>query len=205
MNNNLTEIVFILDRSGSMQSLVDDTIGGFNSFVENQKKLPGEAHLTTVLFDEMYEILHNGVNLKSINPLTRTEYYARGMTALLDAIGKTINTVGERLSDMNEKNRPHKVIFVITTDGAENASKEFNQQQIKSMIEHQTNRYNWEFVFLGANMDAVSVGDSYGITRSATYSATSEGTKSVYGVACAFVSNSRRDADADENWAEGLE
>jgi len=125
MKNNLTEIVFILDRSGSMCSLVNDTIGGFNSFIEDQKQEDGEALLTTILFDDQYEILHNGVNIKTVKPMTTKEYSARGMTALLDAIGKTINTVGDRFNKLDEDNKPSKVIFVITTDGQENQSKEF--------------------------------------------------------------------------------
>lgn len=121
INTNLTEIVFILDRSGSMMSLTNDTIGGFNSFVEKQKNEPGEALLTTILFDDQYEILHNGMNLRDVQPMTKDQYWARGMTAMYDAIGKTINEVGRRLSDTTEEQRPGKVIFVITTDGLENA------------------------------------------------------------------------------------
>ena len=136
MKNNLTEIVFILDRSGSMSRLVEDTIGGFNSFIETQKKEVGEAVLTTILFDDQYEILHNGVDIKNVKPMTTKEYSARGMTALLDAIGKTINNVGDRLNKTDDKDKPSKVIFVITTDGQENSSKEFTQKQIKEMIEH---------------------------------------------------------------------
>jgi len=136
MKENLTEMVFILDRSGSMSNLTKDTIGGFNTMIENQKKEDGDAVLTTVLFDDMYELLHDGVNIQDVKELTNKEYYARGMTALLDAIGKTINTVGERLSKTKEENRPSKIIFVITTDGQENSSKEFTQKQIKEMIEH---------------------------------------------------------------------
>jgi len=136
MKENLTEMVFILDRSGSMSNLTKDTIGGFNTMIENQKKEDGDAVLTTVLFDDMYELLHDGVNIQDVKELTNKEYYARGMTALLDAIGKTINTVGERLSKTKEEDRPSKIIFVITTDGQENSSKEFTQKQIKEMIEH---------------------------------------------------------------------
>ena len=164
MKENLTEIVFILDRSGSMSSLTTDTIGGFNSFIDTQKQEDGEAILTTILFDDQYEILHNGVDIKTVKPLTSKEYSARGMTALLDAIGKTINTVGERLNKTNEDDKPSKVIFVITTDGQENSSKEFTQSKVKEMIEHQTNNYSWQFMFLGANIDAVSTAQSFGIS-----------------------------------------
>lgn len=200
MNNNLTEVVFILDRSGSMDHLSDDTIGGFNSFIEKQKQEPGDALLTTVLFDDEYKILHNGVNLKNVKPITKNEYYARGMTALLDAIGKTINTVGERLSKTKEEDRPAHVLFVITTDGYENASKEFTQTKIKEMIEHQTNKYSWKFLFLGANIDAVSVGDNYGITLTSNYTASSSGTRSVYDAVTTAVYRYRVDGEIDESW-----
>ena len=177
MNNNLTEIVFILDRSGSMQTLTDDTIGGFNSFIEKQKKEPGDAILTTVLFDDQYEVLHDGVNLKDVKPLTREDYYARGMTAMMDAIGRTINTVDARIQKTPEQYRPGKVIFVITTDGYENASMEFNRARIKEMIQRQTAKYDWQFLFLGANMDAVSEAGTFGVcaAQSVTYAANSVG------------------------------
>ena len=182
MKKNLTEMVFILDRSGSMCNLTDDTIGGFNSMIENQKNEPGEAYITTVLFDDHYELLHNHVDINDIMPITNKEYYARGCTALLDAIGKTINSIGYRLSDTPEDERPDKVIFVITTDGMENASIEFTKQKIKEMIEHQQNKYSWMFMFLGANMDAVSEAASIGINShyAKTYTANSIGTQSVY-------------------------
>ena len=181
MKKNLTEMVFILDRSGSMYSLTTDTIGGFNSMIENQKNEPGEAYVTTVLFDDQYELLHNHVNIKDVKPIT-TEYYARGCTALLDAVGKTINSVGARLSETPEDERPEKVIFIITTDGMENASLEFTKAKIKEMIEHQQNKYSWVFMFLGANMDAVSEAGSLGINTdfARTYTANTIGTQSVY-------------------------
>jgi len=180
MKDNLTEIVFILDRSGSMQDLVKDTIGGFNSFIEKQQKESGEAILTTVLFDDQYELLHDRINLKDVKKLTDKEYYTRGTTALLDAIGKTINSIGLKLNNTEEKDRPSKVIFVITTDGQENSSKEFKKDKIKEMVETQTNKYNWQFLFLGANIDAVSVGNSYGINMVSNYTANSIGTQSLY-------------------------
>lgn len=182
MKKNLTEMVFILDRSGSMQSLTSDTIGGFNSMIENQKKEDGEAYVTTVLFDDAYEMLHDHVNIQDIQPITDKEYYARGMTALLDAVGKTINSVGKRLSETPEDERPEKVIFVITTDGFENASMEFEKDTIKNMIEHQQSKYSWTFIFLGANMDAVEEAKNLGIksSYSHTYTASGTGTQSVY-------------------------
>ena len=182
MKKNLTEMVFILDRSGSMCSLTSDTIGGFNSMIESQKNEEGEAYVTTVLFDDEYEVLHDHINIQDIKPITNTEYFARGMTALLDAVGKTINSVGSRLSNTPEDERPDKVIFVITTDGLENASKEFEKNTVKEMIEHQQNKYSWTFIFLGANMDAVGEAASLGINKSYshTYTASAQGTSSVY-------------------------
>ncbi len=156
MNQNFTEIVFILDRSGSMGGLENDTIGGFNGFVKKQAET-GQTSLTTVLFDDKYEILHNGVDAgKAV--LTSDEYFTRGSTALLDAVGKTINDVGKRLGETPEALRPGKVIFVITTDGLENASREFTYDEVQKMITHQSEKYNWEFVFMGANIDVAKEG-----------------------------------------------
>ena len=194
MNNNLTEVVFIIDRSGSMRNLVDDTIGGFNSMIEQQKAdTNGEVRVTTVLFDNFYEVLHDHVDIKEIQPLTRFNYYARGTTALLDAVGKTIDSVGERLAATPEEERPGKVMFVITTDGKENASCSYTQAQIKEMIEHQKTKYSWVFMFLGANIDAEEVGQSYGIDKSLskTYTASSRGVDSTYKVACDSMSYMR--------------
>lgn len=182
MKKNLTEMVFILDRSGSMQSLTSDTIGGFNSMIESQKNEEGEAYVTTVLFNSSYDILHDHVNIHDIKPITSKEYCAFGCTALLDALGNTINSIGNRLSNTPEDERPDKVIFVITTDGFENASQEFDKKTVKEMIEHQQDKYSWQFMFLGANMDAVGEAASYGIKASHahTYTANSVGTASVY-------------------------
>ena len=182
MKKNLTEIVFLLDSSGSMGELVDDTIGGFNSMIEQQKKEDGEAYVTTVLFDSYVFMLHNHININEIEPMTRRDYVAGGMTALLDAVGTTINSIGERLANTPEEERPEKVIFVITTDGHENASMEFTREKVKEMIEHQQNVYSWVFMFLGANMDAVAEAGNYGISAafSKTYTASGVGTQSVY-------------------------
>lgn len=182
MKKNLTELVFILDRSGSMQSLASDTIGGFNSMIETQKKESGEAYVTTVLFDHDYELLHDHINIEDINPITSSEYYARGSTGLLDAVGRTINAIGNRLSATPEDERPDKVIFVINTDGYENCSREFTKKQIKEMIEHQQSKYSWVFMFLGANIDAASEAGGLGIasSHSHNYAYTSEGISSAY-------------------------
>lgn len=202
MRENLTEIVFILDRSGSMGHLTNDTIGGFNSFIEQQKQEEGEAILTTVLFDDQYDVLHDGVDLNEIQQLTNKEYYARGMTALLDAIGKTINTVHSRLENTDEKYRPSKVIFVITTDGEENCSKEFTREQIKKLVEKQTKEHDWQFLFLGANIDAISTAQSFGISGqfAANYTASSVGTDSLYATLSKSVSNFRGMGEIQENW-----
>lgn len=180
MKKNLTEIIFLLDRSGSMSGLESDTIGGFNSFVKTQSKL-GDTLLTTVLFDDRYEILHNGVNAKGV-VLTEKEYYTRGSTALLDAVGKTILDVGLRLSKIEEAERPHKVIFVITTDGLENSSREFSYDKVNQMISHQREVYNWEFIFMGANIDVAKESSRLGINpaNAICYEASNTGTHRMY-------------------------
>ena len=182
MKENLTEVVFIMDRSGSMCNLVDDTIGGYNELLHKQKQLEGEVFVTTVLFDNDYELLHDRVNLKAVPNLTRKEYYVRGSTALLDAIGKTVTNIDVALANTTEENRPAKVLFVIITDGFENASQQYNYNTIKSMILHQTNKYSWEFIFLGANIDAVGVAAALGIKecKTANYHADSLGTSLSY-------------------------
>lgn len=206
MNTNLTEIVFILDRSGSMIGLEGDTICGFNAFIEKQKNEPGDALLTTILFDDQYEILHNGMNLKEVQPMTKDQYWARGTTAMYDAIGKTINDVGHRLSQTPEQYRPGKVIFVITTDGEENASREFNRSKVKEMIQHQTEKYSWEFIFLGANIDSVQQARSMGISAdfAADYCASAQGTSSMYCAVDAAVSSLRSTGTISASWADGL-
>ncbi|MDG4657260.1 VWA domain-containing protein [Ectobacillus antri] len=162
MNRNLTEIVFLLDRSGSMSGLESDTIGGFNALIRKQNQMEGETKVTVVLFDDEYEVVWDGVDAKGLT-LTEKEYQVRGCTALLDAIGKSIIEVGRRLSQTNEAQRPGKVIFAITTDGEENASQEFTYKKIKEMITHQQEIYSWEFLFLGANIDAAQEAKSIGI------------------------------------------
>jgi hypothetical protein len=199
MNQNLTEIVFILDRSGSMGGLESDTIGGFNSFVTKQAEI-GPTNLTTILFDDRYEILHNGIDAKKAF-LTEKEYYTRGCTALLDAIGKTINDVGKRLGKTPEARRPGKVIFVITTDGLENASVEFSYEEVKRMITHQGEKYSWEFIFLGANIDVAQEGNRLGIkeNRAFCFTSDSEGIGAMYSKtlgACASIRTSGQQQEA---------
>ncbi|HYE10921.1 MAG TPA: vWA domain-containing protein [Patescibacteria group bacterium] len=192
MNMNLTEIIFLLDRSGSMGGLENDTIGGFNAFLHNQKQLDGKTLITTVLFDNQYELLWNGIDANNVK-LTSREYFVRGTTALLDAVGKTILDVGYRLANTKEEDRPGKVIFVIITDGMENSSKEFTYSKIKELIQHQQQKYNWEFVFLGANIDAVSEAENIGICEDNAYNfeATGEGVKEMYCMVCEEVSHRR--------------
>lgn len=210
MKENLTEIVFILDQSGSMTSLADDTIGGYNSYVKEQQREPGEAYLTTVLFDDRYIVLHDHVNIQDVPPLTSHEYSPMGMTALMDAIGKTINSVGQRLANTPEEERPAHVIFVITTDGYENDSQEFTRTQIKEMIEHQQQKYSWQFLFLGAGIDAYQEASSIGIGGAHAMSVTADvqGTSSMfYSVTNASKtirsSTATTDCLADEKWKIG--
>lgn len=161
--NNSTELVVILDRSGSMQRLAEDTIGGFNSLIENQKKLEGKCTVTTVLFDNKVEILYQGKNIKEVPTLTSKEYFARGSTALLDAIGITINETNSKISSMKEE-KPNKVLVAITTDGLENSSNEYSYSSIKSLIEEKK-KLGWDFIFLGANIDAIGEANKFGIER----------------------------------------
>ena len=170
-NKDLTEVVFILDRSGSMSGLEADTIGGFNATLEKQKKLPGEVLWSTVLFDDRHEVVHDRVPIAKIENLTENEYYVRGCTALLDAIGRAVHHIGTIHKYARPEDVPGKTLFVITTDGMENASREYSYADVKRMIERQTEKYGWEFLFLGANMDAVSVAGRMGIRadRSASY------------------------------------
>ena len=176
-----TEIVFVIDKSGSMSHLAGDTIGGFNGFIASQKKIDGKATLTTVLFDTTWKIVHDGVDIQEVKPMTNTDYVACGGTAMLDAIGEIINRVQDRHDELGTE-KPDNVIFVITTDGEENSSRKFNKSQIERMIKHQTNGHGWEFMFLGANMDAVKEAESIGINsnRSVTYDYTSSGVDAVY-------------------------
>jgi len=164
MKKGLTEIIYVLDRSGSMGHLTGDTIGAYNSYLDEQKAFDGETKITTVLFDDKYELLFNGVSVCDAY-LDHEKYYVRGMTALYDAVGKTIIDVGARLSATPESERPEKVIFIITTDGYENASKEFTKHRVREMIEHQQNKYNWKFLFFGANIDSAEAASSIGVPQ----------------------------------------
>jgi len=210
MEKNLTELVFILDRSGSMSGLESDTIGGFNSMLAQQKAEPGECLITTALFDDKYELLHDRINVKTVEPLTDKEYFVRGYTALLDAVGTTINKIGDALNNTPEENRAEKVLFVITTDGMENASKEFGYDKIKSMIEHQKEKYSWEFIFLGANIDAVEVAGRIGIgkNRAQSFHNDKQGIALNYMAMSQTVSAYRQAPQGqkiDDNWQEAID
>lgn len=182
MNNNLTEMVFILDMSGSMSDLASDTIGGYNSLIEEQKKQAGDANITTVLFDDRYIVLHDRVDIKKVNSLTSDEYCPRGMTAMLDAVGRTINSIGEKLAATPEAERPGNVVVTIITDGYENASKEYTWKAVQDMIKEQREKYSWVFTFIGANIDTKTVSESLGIDArlAKSYTANKVGTNSVY-------------------------
>lgn len=165
MKKNLTQLVFILDRSGSMTGLESDTIGGFNSMLKKQKEEEGECIITTVLFDHEVELLHDRIDIRAVRPLTKQDYTVRGSTALLDAIGKTIHKIGNAEKNTAEEYRAEKVMVVIITDGEENSSRFYSLREVKHMIERQKERYGWEFIFLGANIDAVETATRFGIDR----------------------------------------
>lgn len=182
MKKNLTEIVFILDRSGSMAGLEKDTIGGFNAMIVKQRKEAGEAVISTVLFDNYSEVIHDRLTLDQIPQLTEKEYFVRGCTDLLDAVGGAIHHIGNVHKYAREEDRPEKTIFVITTDGMENASRKYTYDRVKAMIERQKGKYGWEFLFLGANIDAAREAARFGIgaDRAANYHADHEGTGVIY-------------------------
>ena len=182
MKKNLTELVFILDRSGSMAGLEQDTIGGFNAMIEKQKGEEGTAYISTVLFDNLSEVIHDRVSLERIPKLTQKEYYVRGCTALLDAVGGAIHHIGNVHKYAREEDRPEKTLFVITTDGMENASRRYSYGKVREMITRQKEKYGWEFLFLGANIDAAREAARFGIAPecAADYHADHQGTDVVY-------------------------
>ena len=202
MAAKITELVFILDKSGSMSGLERDTIGGFNSMLAKQKEEPGEVIVTTVLFDHGYELLHDRTNIQGVRPITEKEYSVGGCTALLDAVGKTINKISTSQKFVCESQRSDKVMFVIITDGMENSSKEFDHGKVKEMIETQKKEHEWEFIFLGANIDAVSTAAKIGImaNRAANYHADSQGTRMNFNVISEAVSCLRQNSTIAEDW-----
>ena len=210
MKNDLTELVFILDRSGSMGGLENDTIGGFNSMLAKQQVQPGECRITTVLFDNEYEILHDRIDIKAVKPISNEQYFVRGSTALLDAVGNTINKIGNAQKHTAKDYRANKVLIVITTDGMENSSREFCYSKIKSMIKHQKSKYSWEFIFLGANIDAVEVAGSFGIprTRAVNFHNDSEGIElnfKVLNETVAMYRKAPKGAVLDQAWSEEIQ
>ncbi|GHU80953.1 hypothetical protein FACS189468_2230 [Spirochaetia bacterium] len=208
MNNNLTEIIAILDRSGSMDHLTGDTIGGYNSFIKGQQDGEGEAVLTTVLFDDKYELLHDRVDVKKVKPITGKEYFARGTTALLDALGKTLRDVGAKLHNTGEAERPGKVIVLIITDGEENASVEYTKEKVKEMVELQRTTYKWEFIFIGANIDSFSTAGGLGIDTGNAFLIDADGDSTVraHHAMRKIVSNYRKSGDIrkGEAWEDDL-
>lgn len=207
MKKGLVELVFILDRSGSMSGLETDTIGGFNSMIKSQKSVDGECVVTTVLFDDRYELLHDRINLKGISPLTEKEYYVRGTTALLDAIGRTINKIASVQRNTAEEERAEKVLFIITTDGYENASREYSYDKVKVMIEKERDKYGWEFLFLGANIDALETAEKFGISkdRAADYHADGEGTRVTYQAMDQAVRTLREQKTMNKDWKKQID
>lgn len=207
MMKNLTEIVFILDRSGSMAGLEDDTIGGFNAMIEKQKNEEGDAFVSTILFDNYIEVIHDRVDIRKVRPMTRRDYYVRGCTALLDAVGRTIRHIGNVHKYAREEDRPEKTLFVITTDGMENASREYSYERVRRMIEHEKEKYGWEFIFLGANIDAAREAARFGITedRAVNYHADSVGTAVIYEAVSEAVCNVRASRPMSDEWRQRVD
>ncbi len=202
MKKGLVELVFILDRSGSMSGLETDTIGGFNAMINSQKTIDGECRVTTVLFDDQIELLHDRIDLKGITKLTEKEYYVRGSTALLDAIGATINKIVSVQRNTSDEERAEKVLFVITTDGYENSSREYSYGKVKAMIEKERDKYGWEFLFLGANIDALETAAKFGISkdRAADYHADGQGTRVTYQAMDQAVRTIRENKEMSKDW-----
>lgn len=207
MKKGLTELVFILDRSGSMSGLEQDTIGGYNSLLDKQKSEPGEATITTVLFDDQYELLHDRINLNGVTPITGSEYFVRGTTALLDAIGRTIDKIKNAQKNTAEEERAENVMFIITTDGMENASREYRFDKIKAMIEEQQEKYKWTFLFIGANIDAIETAGKFGITpdHAVRYCHNPSGVEAKYRAMEQAVRQVRRSESLDAGWKHEIE
>lgn len=204
--NNVTELVFILDRSGSMSGLEGDTIGGFNAMIQKQKKEDGEAYVSTILFDNVSEVLHDRIRLKDVPKMTDKEYTVRGSTALIDAIGGAIRHIGNIHKYARPEDVPTHTMFIITTDGMENASIHYSSDEVKNMIERQKEKYGWEFLFIGANIDAVETAARFGIerNRAVNYMADKQGTKILYEAISAPISAMRANKVIDEDWGKRI-
>jgi len=207
MKKNLTELVFILDRSGSMAGLEKDTIGGFNSMIERQRATEGEVIISTVLFDNTSEVIHDRVDIRRIDPMTEKQYFVRGCTALLDAIGGAIHHIGNVHKYARDEDRPEHTMFVITTDGMENASHRYSSDRVKQMIERQKTKYGWEFLFLGANIDAVETAGNFGIDadRAVNYHSDSEGTALNYEVLSEAICSVRCSKPLGREWKKRID
>lgn len=200
--NNITELVFIIDRSGSMAGLESDTIGGFNAMIEKQKKQDGVCYVSTVLFNDTSAVLHDRIELKKVEKMTEKDYFVGGCTALLDALGNAITHIGNIHKYARPEDVPQNTLFVITTDGMENASRRYEAREIKKMIERQKEKYGWEFLFIGANIDAVETASRYGIAAdyAVNYRCDGEGTRVVYESVCEAVGSVRASAPLQRNW-----
>ena len=207
MKKNLTELVFILDRSGSMAGLEKDTIGGFNAMIDKQKKEEGDAIISTVLFDNHSEVIHDRLMLNAVPRLTEKEYYVRGCTALLDAMGGAIHHIGNVHKYAREEDRPEKTLFVITTDGMENASRRYSYEKVREMIQRQKEKYGWEFLFLGANIDTAREAARFGIAadRAANYHADSVGIGVIYEAVCENVCDFRASRPMAADWKRKID
>ena len=204
--SKITELVFILDRSGSMSGLESDTIGGFNSMIARQKKQEGECYVSTILFDNVSEVLHDRVKLSEIKPMTDRDYTVRGCTALIDAIGGAIKHIRNIHKYARPEDVPAHTMFVITTDGMENASHIYSSDEVKRMIEHEKKKYGWEFLFIGANIDSVEAAKHFGIgaDRAVNYHADKRGTEVVFDAVSESICTARRGRELSPHWSEKI-